>query len=146
MSFVRFIMTSLSVPSLEKLGRRKCELIGIAGLIVCNTVLAFLLSDLQTSGQSCFGLPLTAQGKYFVLAFLFLHTICFSVGVNTVAWLITAELFRTNARPKAFFISTTGFWISNFLVSLGFYLIQNAICGWVFLTFSVLLLIFFIYF
>ena len=146
LSLARFIMTSFSVPLVDKLGRRRCELFGLAGLIICNTVLAFLLSDLSTDGQTCFGFPLNNAAKNTVLVFIFLHSLCFSVGVNTVAWLLTPELFRTNTRPKALFIVTTFFWVANFLVSFGFDLIQNAICGWVFMLFSGLLLAFFLYF
>ena len=139
-------MISFSVRLVDEVGRRTCELLGIAGLIICNTVLSFLLSDLEIFGQTCSGFPLGKAGNYAVVVFIFLQTVCFSIGVNSVAWLITPELFRTNTRSKAVFMVTTVNWMANFLVSLGFDLIRDAICGWVFMIFVVFLSLSFVYF
>ena len=124
----------------------RCELTGIAGLIISNTILAFLLSDVEVGGQACRGIPLTSNGQYVVVVALFMQSMSVSIGVNCVAWLITPEVFRTNARAKAAAIVTSVNSVTNFLVALGFDLIREVICGWVFLIFAGILLIPFVYF
>ena len=124
----------------------RCELTGITGLIISNTILALLSSDIEIGKQECVGLPLTTNGYYVLVVALFLQSMSVSIGVNCVAWLITPELFRTNARAKASAIITTVNSVTSFLVALGFDLIREVICGWVFLIFAGILLIPLIYF
>ena len=138
--FLKNKQTGINGPEL------RCELTGIAGLIISNTVLAFLLSDVEIGQQTCTGIPQTKNGQYAVIGFLFLQTMSLAMGVDCVAWLITPELFRTDTRSKAAFMVTTVNSVTNFLVALSFDLIRELICGWVFLIFTGLLLIPFIYF
>ena len=135
-SVVRFIATAFSMPVLDKGGRRKCELYSIAGLILCNTLLAFLLSDVATGQQTCHGFNLGMFGKYATLVVIFLHAVAASPGVNIVGWMLPPELFRTNVRPKALFLTSSVYWAGSFLNSIGFDLLQNLLCGWVFLIFA----------
>ena len=142
----RLLVTAISLPFLDKVGRRKFQLLSITGLIFCNTTLAFLLSDVATDEQSCYGVQFGKAGNYAALIVIYLQSISVSPGVNVIAWMITPELFRTNARLKAAFLVSTVYWVTNFLVSIGFNLIQNIICGWVFLVFATCQVFFFIYF
>ena len=142
----RLIVTGISILYIDKIGRRACQLLSLAALILCNTVLAFLLSDVSTEGQKCHGFPVSKASNHTAVVFIFLHNAAVSFGVSQIAWIISPELFRTNARYKAMFAITTVYWISNFLVAFSFDYIQTIICGWVFMIFTAFLVFFFIYF
>ena len=145
-AFTRLTFSTFAVFLIDKVGRRTCLLVSLSGLIICNTLLAFLLSSLSTAAQLCAGISIGKFGQILTLVFIFAQSVTFCVGVSSAAIIITPELFRTNARPKASFMATSLFWTIYFLISLGFDVIQKVICGWVFLIFSASLLILFIYF
>ena len=107
--FLNFMMFEIRVPTFKRthilmvftgflllfqIGRRRCELFSILGLIASNTALAFLLSNLSTGGQVCYGIPVGQKGNFAALVFIFLQSIWFSFGVNTIPWIVTPELFR----------------------------------------------------
>ena len=145
LTVTRLIISTLAVLLVDKLGRKKCLLTSLVCLISCNTILGFLLSDVSTYGQSCNGIPNGPGAKIATLVTFFVHSMAIAFGVNSTSWIITPELFRTNARPKALFMATTLYWTENFMIALLFDYIEKTICGWVFLIFSAMLLLFFLY-
>ena len=142
----RMIVTGCALPFLDRWGRRNWELLSIAGITLCCVSLAFLLSNLETDNQTCYGISTGIIGGYTTLAVIFIHSFFAALGVNTLVWVLPSELFRTNARPKALFLSSTVYWFGSFANSFGFEILQNLLCGWVFLIFAFFLIFMFFYF
>ena len=144
--FVNLIFTIVAVFTIEPLGRKKSHLIGLAGMAACILPAAILLSGLETSeDQTCHGVTPSKTTDYIAMALIFLSVAFFSIGPGPVPWLICAELFTSSARPKALSIANTVNWLCNFMIALGFEPLINELCGWVFLIFFVLLVIFTVY-
>lgn len=55
--------------------------------------------------------------KYLTVAFAVAYVIAFSVGPGSIPWLITAEIFASDARGRATSVATLVNWLSNFIVT-----------------------------
>ena len=143
---VNMIVTTISVFTIDKLGRRKSHLIGLLGMCVCTLGVGLLLSDLATDDdQTCSGIHVNDGGLYVAIAFIFIYIAFFSLGPGAIPWLIAPELFTSGARPKALSIANTVNWLCNFAIAIGFSPLIDVLCGWVFMIFFVLLCIFIAY-
>ena len=143
---INLIFTVVAVFTIEPLGRRKSHIIGLSGMAVCALVVAILLSGLEVNDdQTCRGVTPTDATNYVSITLLLLSVAFFSIGPGPIPWVITAEMFTSRPRPKAISIANTVNWLCNFAIALGFEPLINAICGWVFIIFAILLIIFIFY-
>lgn len=69
----------------------------------------------------------------------------FAVGPGSIPWFLVSELFNQSARPTATSIAVGVNWTANFLVGLGFLPLQEAMGGYVFIIFVILLGVFVIF-
>ncbi|TNN36759.1 Solute carrier family 2, facilitated glucose transporter member 1 [Liparis tanakae] len=68
-----------------------------------------------------------------------------SMGPGPIPWFIVAELFSQGPRPSAFAVAGFSNWTANFIVGMGFQYVEE-LCGpYVFIIFTVLLLMFFVF-
>src|SRR6478609_7755620 len=104
------VFTIVAVLLLDRVGRRKLLLTGVAGLTVALLVLAayFWSSTLQD------------QAPYLALGGLLLYIAAFAVGLGPVFWLMISEIFPVGIRSKAMSVSTLANWAANFLVAATF--------------------------
>uniref|UniRef100_UPI00398F2D40 solute carrier family 2, facilitated glucose transporter member 1 isoform X2 n=1 Tax=Pristiophorus japonicus TaxID=55135 RepID=UPI00398F2D40 len=83
--------------------------------------------------------------SYLSIIAIFGFVAFFEIGPGPIPWFIVAELFSQGPRPAAFAVSGLSNWTANFIVGMGFQYIEQ-LCGpYVFIIFTVLLAMFFIF-
>ena len=130
---VMVLMTLVSIPLIESLGRRSLHLWGLGGM--------FLLSICITIALSA-----RTEGSHYVAVIVTLaYVVFFAIGPGSIPWLITAELFAQSSRAKAMAIAVAVNWGSNFIAGLIFPTLQSWLGALVFIPFSVLLALFWLF-
>ncbi|XP_067217179.1 solute carrier family 2, facilitated glucose transporter member 1 isoform X2 [Linepithema humile] len=125
-------MTIVSLILVEKAGRKTLLLIGFAGMFVDTVLLAICLAFAGTS-------PVAA---YFSIVFVIMFVVLFATGPGSIPWFLVSELFNQAARPSATSIAIAVNWTANFIVSIGFLPLQEAVGAYVFIIFAALQLFF----
>jgi sugar porter (SP) family MFS transporter len=126
-------MTVVAVWLLDRVGRRPLLLTGTAGMALgmAITALSFLGGEHLTGG-----LAIVA-----VLGLL-VYTGSFAIGLGPVFWLLIAEIYPLRIRGAAMSVASMANWAANFLVTVTFLTLLNAISGvGVFFLFGFLTLI-----
>jgi len=112
---VNVIMTIVAIPLLDRVGRRPLLLISLGGMCVSLAALGV--------GFAIGGVALQWIG---VLS-LAVYIASFAIGLGPVFWLLISEIFPLNVRGQAGSIATMANWLSNFVVSLTFLSLLNAL-------------------
>ncbi|XP_022612344.1 solute carrier family 2, facilitated glucose transporter member 1-like isoform X1 [Seriola dumerili] len=166
---VNTVFTVVSLFLVERAGRRTLHLIGLAGMAICALVMTISLSLVVSSCSLSFlpakikrlpnvpslqysflSVSLSEQQTTPSLSYLAIVAVLgfvasFEMGPGPIPWFIVAELFSQGPRPAAMAVSGFSNWTANFLVGLGFPKLEE-ICGpYVFIIFTVLLILFFIF-
>lgn len=132
---VNTAFTVVSLFVVERAGRRSLHmlgLLGMAGSAILMTIALALLDQVK-------------EMSYVSIVAIFAFVAFFEIGPGPIPWFIVAELFSQGPRPAA--IAVAGFtnWTANFIVGMCFQYVQE-LCGpYVFIIFTVLLLLFFIF-
>lgn len=108
------IMTLVSIPLMDRVGRRTLHLYGLAGMFLASI---FLTISLLVKF-------LYDWMKYISVISILFYTLFFAVGPGSIPFLITAELFTQGTRPAAMSVSVFTNWFSNFIVGLSFPLMK----------------------
>jgi len=118
---VNVLMTVLAIWLLDRVGRRPLLLAGTAGMIVgmVITLIAFL-------GH---GTTLAHGNAIVAVVGLIVYTGSFAVGLGPVFWLLIAEIYPLSVRARAMSVATIANWAANFVVTVSFLTILNAIGG-----------------
>uniref|UniRef100_A0A668TDA5 Solute carrier family 2, facilitated glucose transporter member 1 n=1 Tax=Oreochromis aureus TaxID=47969 RepID=A0A668TDA5_OREAU len=119
-----FLLISLS---LHLLG-----LMGMAGSAILMTIALALLDQLKWM-------------SYVSIVAIFAFVAFFEIGPGPIPWFIVAELFSQGPRPSAIAVAGFSNWTANFIVGMGFQYVADACGPYVFVIFTVLLVIFFIF-
>uniref|UniRef100_A0A3P9AYC7 Solute carrier family 2, facilitated glucose transporter member 1 n=1 Tax=Maylandia zebra TaxID=106582 RepID=A0A3P9AYC7_9CICH len=119
-----FLLISLS---LHLLG-----LLGMAGSAILMTIAMALLEQLKWM-------------SYVSIVAIFAFVAFFEIGPGPIPWFIVAELFSQGPRPSAIAVAGFSNWTANFIVGMGFQYGASACGPYVFVIFTVLLVIFFIF-
>lgn len=104
------VTTLVSIPLMDRLGRRTLHLYGLAGMFLASI---FLTISLLVKFLYDWMLYIS------VISILFC-TLFFGIGPGSIPFLITAELFTQGTRPAAMSVSVLANWFSNFIVGLTF--------------------------
>src|ERR1700733_13002568 len=131
-------MTIVAIYLLDKVGRRPLLLSGTAGMAVgmAITGCAFL------GGENLHG----ALAIVAVVGLL-VYTGSFAIGLGPVFWLLIAEIYPLRIRGAAMSVATMANWGANFVVTVSFLTLLNAISGvGVFFLFGFLTLVALAYF
>ncbi|KAL7394188.1 hypothetical protein ABVT39_022020 [Epinephelus coioides] len=132
---VNTVFTVVSLFLVERAGRRTLHLIGLAGMAIFALIMTISLSLVTT----------TPSMSYLAIVAVFGFVASFEMGPGPIPWFIVAELFSQGPRPAAMAVSGFSNWTANFLVGLGFPKLAD-LCGpYVFIIFTVLLILFFIF-
>jgi hypothetical protein len=78
--------------------------------------------------------------RYISAISVVFYIVFFSIGPGAIPWLITSELFNSDARGKASSVAVFVNFLSNFIVTLTFPYIEEAIGNYSFIIFGVLLI------
>ncbi|XP_075976294.1 glucose transporter type 1-like isoform X2 [Anticarsia gemmatalis] len=129
---VLFVMALVSIPLMDRLGRRTLQLGGLAGMAVFSVLMtvAFFTQENETM-------------KVFAVIFTFLYVAFFGVGPSSIPWMLLSELFGQGARSAAVSVGALINWLANFIVGLTFIPMSNALGNFVFLPYTFLLILFF---
>jgi sugar porter (SP) family MFS transporter len=98
--------TVIAIWTVDRIGRRPLMVIGACGM--CLSLLSLGLAF-------CFN-----QKGSWVLLFVLAYIGCFAMSLGPVTWVILSEIFPTRIRGRAMAIATVILWISCFLVSQTF--------------------------
>jgi sugar porter (SP) family MFS transporter len=135
---VNVIMTIIAIRLLDRVGRRTLLLAGTVGMAVGMFITAFSFMG----GEQLHG----AAAVTAVLGLL-IYTGSFAIGLGPVFWLLIAEIYPLTIRGAAMSVATIANWAANFVVTISFLTIKNAIGGMgVFLLFGALTLVALVYF
>ncbi|CAF0733287.1 unnamed protein product [Brachionus calyciflorus] len=127
---VQLIMTLVCTYFIEKKGRKFLLLIGIGGM--CLSSFGIGLSRIFSANAQWL--------NYVTVVFAVLYIIFFSIGPGAIPWIITSELFKSNARAKANSIAVFVNWTSAFIVTVSFQFIEAAIGDYSFIVFGCILI------
>lgn len=103
---VNFLFTIIAVKTVDKYGRKPLMIIGALGMAVAMISLGFVF--------------FAGVSGYFALFCMMLYVASFAMSWGPVAWVLLAEIFPNKIRGKALAIAVAAQWISNYLVSLTF--------------------------
>ncbi|GIX99207.1 glucose transporter type 1 [Caerostris darwini] len=123
------IMTLISIPLMDRKGRRTLQLYGLGGMFIFSIfvtitmLVKFLYSWLA----------------YFSVASTLFFVVFYAMGPGPIPWMITAELFSQGPRSAAMSITVTVNWFANFVVGLIFPIMQYWLENYTFLIFTVFL-------
>jgi MFS transporter, SP family, galactose:H+ symporter len=110
---INLIMTVVAIWLVDKTGRRQLLLISLGLMLVTLALL---------------GLSFVAGwAPLLSLVFMVLYIAAFAVGLGPLFWVLIGEIFPPNARATGSSAATAVNWTSNFLVSLVFLTVVNAI-------------------
>ncbi|XP_068170440.1 solute carrier family 2, facilitated glucose transporter member 1 [Antennarius striatus] len=132
---VNTAFTVVSLFVVERAGRRSLHLIGLLGMAVSAVLMTIALALLEELKWM----------SYVSIVSIFAFVAFFEIGPGPIPWFIVAELFSQGPRPSA--IAVAGFtnWTANFIVGMSFQYVEE-LCGpYVFIIFTVLLLVFFVF-
>jgi sugar porter (SP) family MFS transporter len=135
---VNVIMTIIAIRLLDRVGRRTLLLAGTVGMAVGMFLTAFSFAG----GEQLHGAPAVTA-----ILGLLIYTGSFAIGLGPVFWLLISEIYPLAIRGAAMSVATIANWSANFLVTVSFLTIKNAIGGMgVFLMFGSLTLVALVYF
>ncbi|GFS29716.1 glucose transporter type 1, partial [Nephila pilipes] len=111
---VMVIMTLISIPLMDRKGRRTLQLYGLGGMFIFSIFIT---------------ITMLVKFLYYWIAYLsvvstLFFVVFYAMGPGPIPWMITAELFSQGPRPAAMSITVTVNWFANFVVGLVFPIMQ----------------------
>jgi len=103
---VNFLFTIIAIKTVDKYGRKPLMIIGALGMAIAMLSLGFVF--------------FTGATGYLALFCMMLYVASFAMSWGPVAWVLLAEIFPNKIRGKALAIAVAAQWISNYLVSVTF--------------------------
>ena len=130
---INVLFTLVAIKYVDKLGRKKLLLIGVAGMIICLLIVgaAFYFN---------------MQKGYLVLIAILAYISCFAISLGPLTFVVIAEIFPTRARGTAMSVATFILWITVFIVSQTFPMLMgsigNAFTFWIYMLMAVFAFLF----
>jgi sugar porter (SP) family MFS transporter len=118
---VNVLMTLVAIWLLDRTGRRPLLLWGTAGMAVGMVVVAMTFA--------IGGNTLHDGAALVAIAGLLIYTGSFAVGLGPVFWLLIAEIYPQRVRGPAMSVATLANWGANFVVTISFLTLLDAIHG-----------------
>ncbi|XP_071139438.1 solute carrier family 2, facilitated glucose transporter member 1-like isoform X1 [Mytilus edulis] len=123
---IMVVMTLITIPLMDIIGRRTLHLTGLAGMFVFSILITL-------------SLVFQDQAKWVKIATIVVSlcfVVFFAIGPGSIPWMIVAELFSQGPRPAAMSISVLINWIFNFVVGYLYPFLQKAIGHYSFIPFT----------
>ena len=103
---VNFLFTIIAIKTVDKYGRKPLMVIGALGMAIAMLSLGFVFFSGATG--------------YLALFCMMLYVASFAMSWGPVTWVLLSEIFPNKIRGRALAIAVAAQWISNYLVSLTF--------------------------
>jgi sugar porter (SP) family MFS transporter len=113
---VNVAMTVVAIRLIDRRGRRALLLAGLGGMV----------GSLALLGMT-FALGVHGATGAVAVVMLMLYVASFAIGLGPVFWLLISEIYPLHVRTAAMSVAGQANWLSNFVVSLTFLLVVNAI-------------------
>ncbi|KAK7584184.1 hypothetical protein V9T40_005147 [Parthenolecanium corni] len=139
---IMFVMTIITIPLMDRMGRRSLHLYGLGGMFIFSIFITISFLAKEFFG---FVQEMVDWMSYLSVVSVLGYVVFFAVGPGSIPWMITAELFSQGPRPAAMSIAVLVNWMSNFLVGIGFQTLSDTLENYTFLPFSILLAFFWIF-
>jgi sugar porter (SP) family MFS transporter len=112
-------MTIVAIRLLDRIGRRVLLITGTCGMATAllSIALIFLISGSQLSTAAAIA----------AVAALFVYIGSFAIGLGPVFWLLISEIYPVRVRASAMSAAASANWAANFLVTISFLTLLNAI-------------------
>ncbi|MGQ5638988.1 MULTISPECIES: sugar porter family MFS transporter [unclassified Streptomyces] len=110
---INLLMTIVAIRLVDRVGRRRLLLSSLTGMLVMLALLGLSF--------------VIGMNALLSLLFMVVYIAAFAVGLGPVFWVLIGEIFPPPARAAGSSASTAVNWISNFVVSLVFLPVANAI-------------------
>ncbi len=132
-------MTIVAIRLLDRAGRRVLLITGTCGMATALLTIALIF---LTSGPQ-----LSTTAALAAVAALFVYIGSFAIGLGPVFWLLISEIYPVRVRASAMSAAACANWGANFLVTISFLTLLNAITNagtfFMFTFLTVLALIYF---
>lgn len=135
------VSTLVSVPLMEKLGRRPLLIWPLCGMIASFIALTVCLNLLQDPAYESSKNALAIISIVAMLTFV----IGFALGLGPIPYTIVSEIFRQEPRAAAMSLSMAIQWTCNFILLLTFRFIQKSIGAYTYLIFIIIMVASFIF-
>jgi MFS transporter, SP family, galactose:H+ symporter len=100
-------MTLIAIFFVDRVGRKPLLYIGLAGMFVALSALAFAFTQAHLSGSL----------GTIALVSMMVYVGCFAFSLGPIVWLLISEIFPLPVRGLGMSLSTLANWVGNFLVS-----------------------------
>ena len=129
---INVTMTLVAIRFIDRVGRKPLLLLGAAGMALSLAILGLTSLLLpEPSGVSLVGIVTLACLALFIAAF--------AVSWGPIVWVMLGEIFPLKVRGSAMAVATVLLWGANFVVSLSFPVLLEALgIGWLFLGYSLI--------
>jgi sugar porter (SP) family MFS transporter len=129
-------MTLVAIRLLDRTGRRPLLMVGVSGMVI----------SLVTLGAAFIGGGGSTFASALAIASLMVYVAAFAISLGPIFWLLNAEIYPLDVRSKAAGVGTMANWTANFIVSLTFLLLIDALgrtgAFWFYAAVGVLTLVF----
>jgi SP family facilitated glucose transporter-like MFS transporter 1 len=105
-------MTLVTIPLMDKLGRRILHLVGLVGMCVMAILIVIAQNLMSKEGDEKSG----GSGA-FLIAVTLGFVVFFAVGPGSIPWMIAGEMFTQGPRPAASSVVVFVNWAANLAVS-----------------------------
>jgi sugar porter (SP) family MFS transporter len=110
-------MTVVAMRLLDRAGRRTLLMIGVSGMVI----------SLTTLGAAFIGGGASTFASIVAIVSLMVYVASFAISLGPIFWLLNAEIYPLGVRSKAAGVGTMANWTFNFIVSLTFLLLIEAV-------------------
>ena len=114
---INVLMTVAALRLLDRAGRRTLLMVGVSGMVISLFALGLAFDG---GGGSTFDSALA-------IVSLMTYVASFAISLGPIFWLLNAEIYPLSVRSKAAGIGTMANWTFNFIVSLTFLLLIEAL-------------------
>ncbi len=114
---INVAFTVLALRLLDRAGRRTLLMIGVSGMVV----------SLFALGAAFIGGGGSTLSSVVAIVSLMVYVASFAISLGPIFWLLNAEIYPLGVRSKAAGLGTMANWTFNFIVSLTFLLLIEAL-------------------
>jgi MFS family permease len=114
---INVAMTLVALRLLDRAGRRTLLTIGVSGMVI----------SLFTLGAAFTGNGTSTLASVVAIGSLMVYVASLAISLGPIFWLLNAEIYPPSVRSKAAGVGTMANWAFNFIVSLTFLLLIEAL-------------------
>jgi len=111
---VNTCMTIVGVNLIDRVGRRRLLLIGAAGMMFCEYIVAIVGVTVGKTNSAGEAINLAAQRV--LIAFVCFYIAFFAISWGPVIWVLTGEIFPLAIRSKSMSLAVSSNWLWNFAI------------------------------